>query len=166
MEIDDCRKAFEKWNAAEEHRNLRIHNGEYLDQPVRHSWNGWQAAWKPERESIALIEKDRREALEIMKLELTDSEVRVRKSLRRPTEAFRHPEAGMKIVRNYLPSTMEHQIVITVTDHFIMDECHPHPFAHVITEEQGVGIVEDSILMAMHLERNAAKKTDIESEGR
>jgi hypothetical protein len=48
---DDCREAFEKWNAQEGHRNLRIHNGEYLDQPVQHSWKGWQAAWNARTES-------------------------------------------------------------------------------------------------------------------
>lgn len=41
---------------------------------------------------------------------------------------------------------------ITVPREHIVGKCQAHPAAHLITPEQGAGIIEDAILLAMGLE--------------
>lgn len=58
----------------------------------------------------------------------------------------------MKIIREYHPHDDTHRISIEFTGTYIGDRCQKHPFAHLITEDQGLGIIEDAILMAAGLE--------------
>lgn len=49
---------------------------------------------------------------------------------------------------------MTTRIVIEVTDQFLRSECEqygPLAMCDLITEEQGIGIITDAVLMAMHL---------------
>lgn len=57
----------------------------------------------------------------------------------------------MKIRRDYCPADDKHIITIEFTGDYLCD-CEKYPFAHLITEEQGLGIIEDAVLMASGLQ--------------
>jgi hypothetical protein len=55
--------------------------------------------------------------------------------------------------------TREKQILITMSDEYLMNACEPYDtpeFCALITPSQGMGIIEDAVLMAMHLKRRRA----------
>lgn len=62
----------------------------------------------------------------------------------------------MEIIITDDPSRDERRIVITISGVFVANDCEPYgppEICKLITDEQGLGIIEDAVLMAMRLRR-------------
>ena len=44
------------------------------------------------------------------------------------------------------------RIDIKIPQPFLADKCDRHPMAHLITQDQGMGIIRDSVLLALGYE--------------
>lgn len=43
-------------------------------------------------------------------------------------------------------------VIIKIPNAYLSEKCQPHPAANLITLSQGMGIIEDGVLLAMGLE--------------
>lgn len=58
----------------------------------------------------------------------------------------------MEIEKRYNHETRIHKVIITFDDGYLLTKCESHPYKHLITDEQGYGIIEDAILLASGLQ--------------